>query len=69
MEQMYLVVADVEKYNAFVPWCKKSSVVSRKPGSFQCKLEIGFPPLTEKYTSLVTVAKPNLVRVSMKLKE
>ena len=67
MEQMYEIVADVEKYTEFVPWCKKSQVYSRKPGSFKCKLEVGFPPLSERYTSCVTIARPNLVRVRILL--
>ncbi|CAC5379738.1 COQ10 [Mytilus coruscus] len=62
MEQMYEIVADVEKYTEFVPWCTQSTVFNSKPGSFKCKMEVGFPPLSERYTSCVTVAKPNLVK-------
>ncbi|XP_069110840.1 coenzyme Q-binding protein COQ10 homolog B, mitochondrial-like [Argopecten irradians] len=62
MEQMYEIVAEVEHYPEFVPWCKKSAVTGRRPNQMKCKLEIGFPPLMEKYTSIVTLAKPRLVK-------
>lgn len=62
MEQMYDVVADVENYYKFVPFCKKSMVYNKKDGFLTADLVIGFPPLNERYTSNVTLAKPNLVR-------
>ncbi|ESO98076.1 hypothetical protein LOTGIDRAFT_201780 [Lottia gigantea] len=62
MDQMYEIVADVEKYPEFVPWCTRSTVTHRRPGHCKAKLEIGFPPLVERYTSAITLAKPNLVR-------
>ena len=63
MADMYEVVANVEDYKEFVPWCTKSTIVARKPGHFRAQLEIGFPPLVERYMSTVTVAKPHLVKV------
>lgn len=61
-EQLFSVVADVEKYYTFVPFCKKSHVYARKPGSLKADLIIGFPPLNESYTSNVTLVKPSLVK-------
>ncbi|XP_071966218.1 coenzyme Q-binding protein COQ10 homolog B, mitochondrial-like [Antedon mediterranea] len=62
MEEMYEVVADVENYKHFVPWCTKSEIVAQKPGHFKAQLEVGFPPLCERYMSLVTVTRPHLVK-------
>ncbi|CAO1348159.1 unnamed protein product [Diamesa serratosioi] len=62
MEQMYSVVADVENYYKFVPFCKKSHVYNKKAESLQADLVIGFPPINERYTSSVTFIKPNLVK-------
>nr|XP_057904886.1 coenzyme Q-binding protein COQ10 homolog, mitochondrial [Doryrhamphus excisus] len=62
-EQMYGVVASVEQYQHFVPWCKKSRVVKgRTGGDLHAELEIGFPPLVERYTSEVTVIPNHQVR-------
>jgi coenzyme Q-binding protein COQ10 len=62
MEQMFSVVADVENYYKFVPFCKKSLVYNKKPGYLMADLVIGFPPLSEKYTSQVAMIEHSLVR-------
>jgi len=62
MEQMYNVVSDIEKYPQFVPWCIKSKIIHNRADLCRCELEIGFPPLVEKYTSSVTLARPQLVK-------
>jgi coenzyme Q-binding protein COQ10 len=45
--------ADIKKY-------------SNVPQSFKAKLEIGYPPIKESYTSHVTMIRPNLVRAISK---
>jgi len=62
MEQMYDVIADVDKYKEFVPWCTGSKVINRKSEQCTAMLEIGFPPITERYTSIVTLSRPQLVK-------
>lgn len=62
MEQMFDVVASVENYKTFLPWCTQSTVYDRKPGQFRCDLSVGYPPLAEKYSCLVTVSRPHLVK-------
>jgi len=63
MEQMFAVVADVESYQQFVPWCKESYVTQRRDSGFQCRLTVGFPPVIERYTSNVTLSRPHMVKV------
>lgn len=64
-EQMYNVVANVDQYQQFVPWCKKSKVTRGRNGDMRAQLEIGFPPIVERYTSEVTVIPNHQVRVSL----
>ncbi|XP_017576705.1 coenzyme Q-binding protein COQ10 homolog, mitochondrial [Pygocentrus nattereri] len=61
-EQIYNIVANVQHYQQFVPWCKKSKVMKGRNGDVQAQLEIGFPPIVERYVSEVTVIPNHQVR-------
>lgn len=61
--QLYNVVANVNDYDQFLPNCLESIVISESPNEMVAELVIGLPPLiTERYTSIVYLDKPNCVR-------
>jgi len=61
-EQMFKVVADVDSYNKFVPYCRRSVVTLRKPNRLSANLIVGFQPFFNlTYTSHVTLIEPFLI--------
>lgn len=66
-EQLFAVVAAVDLYEDFVPWCQRSDVIRHYPdGSFEAELEIGFKFLVESYVSHVVIDKPKLIKTTAK---
>ncbi|XVF39934.1 hypothetical protein PTKIN_Ptkin01aG0072500 [Pterospermum kingtungense] len=62
-EQLFDVVAAVDLYQGFVPWCQRSDIIKRYPdGSFDAELEIGFKFLVESYVSHVELSRPKFVK-------
>lgn len=56
-EQMYAVVADVQHYPVFLPWCEKLVVKKREQEggieTITAEMFIAYPPLRERYISRV----------------
>lgn len=52
-EDMFNLVAGVEKYPEFLPWVISSTVKERKEASFLADLTVGYKFLRETYTSEV----------------
>ncbi|CAH1099686.1 unnamed protein product [Psylliodes chrysocephalus] len=60
--EIYEIVADVQSYDKFLPFCTKSTVLSHRPKEMRANLVIGFPPIVENYDSTVLFDKPNIVK-------
>lgn len=60
-DHLYALVADVDSYSEFLPWCVASRVTSRKPTSdgtgevIEADLIVAFKLFREKFTSRVTL--------------
>lgn len=63
--QLFDVVAAVDMYQDFLPWCQRSEVLRSYPdGSLDAELEIGFKFLVESYVSHVEMKRPHSIKVS-----
>ena len=48
-EQLFTVVADVDHYHEFVPWCQRSEVLVRRDMEYvEAELEVGFKLFVER---------------------
>ena len=52
-DQLFDMVADVEKYPQFLPWCVASRIKKRDGNIFWADLMIGFKVIRERFTSRV----------------
>ncbi|NDE89753.1 MAG: type II toxin-antitoxin system RatA family toxin [Alphaproteobacteria bacterium] len=61
--QLYDIVADVEKYQEFLPWCVGTRINWRKADSFNADVLIGYQAIRETFTSTVTLTPNEAVEV------
>ena len=62
-EELFTLVADVERYPEFLPWCISSRIIRREQGLFYADLVIGYGLMREKFTSRVILHHPEAIRV------
>ena len=62
-EQLFDLVAEVDKYPKFLPWCVGARVRSRSATELVADLTIGFGPFRENFTSRVTLDRPGRISV------
>jgi coenzyme Q-binding protein COQ10 len=65
-EQMYSLVADVETYPDFLPWCVATRVREHNGNHMLADMVIGFKMIREKYTSEVTLDPNREVKIVYK---
>jgi coenzyme Q-binding protein COQ10 len=57
-EQLYALVADIEKYPEFLPWCIGARIREKRETEIVADLVIGFKMIRERFTSRVTLTPP-----------
>jgi len=62
-EQMFDLVADVERYPDFLPWCTGMRIVKRDEKNIVAIMIVGTKLLHEKFTSHVMLDRPKAIRV------
>jgi coenzyme Q-binding protein COQ10 len=63
-EQVFNLIADVERYPEFLPWCVACRIARREsPTVFTADLAVGFKMVREKFTSRVVVEPTDVITV------
>ena len=62
-EQMFDLVAGVDQYPEFLPWCLASRITKREGNVFYADLVIGYKMVREKFGSRVTALRPDHIHV------
>ncbi len=61
--QMFDLVAAVDVYPEFLPWCLASRITKREGDVFYADLIIGYKMIREKFGSRVTALRPDHIHV------
>jgi coenzyme Q-binding protein COQ10 len=64
-EQLFDLVADIEKYPEFLPWCRAARILKRAEGECEAELVIAFKHMTESYVSHVTLNRPHQIEATL----
>ncbi len=67
-EQMFDLVADVEKYPQFLPWCVATRIKSRQSDGVTADMVIGYKMFRERFTSVARFDRANL-RIDVEYRE
>ncbi len=62
-EQLFDLVAAVDLYPQFLPWCLASRITKRDGNVFYADLIIGYKMVREKFGSKVTALRPDHIHV------
>lgn len=63
-EQMFDLVADIERYPEFLPWCLAARTIRRDGSMTLYELVAGFRMVREKFTSKVIFDRPHTIETS-----
>src|SRR5271154_4409584 len=63
-DQLFDLVADIEKYPQFLPWCIGARIRQRDGNEVTADLVIGFKVYRERFTSHVVLCRPDRIHVT-----
>jgi coenzyme Q-binding protein COQ10 len=63
-KQLFDLVADIERYPEFLPWCVGARIRERRPDLVVADLIIGFRMFRERFTSRVSLSPPGRIDVN-----
>ena len=63
-ELLYGLVADIERYPEFLPWCVGARIRERRGNEILGDLLIGYKMVRERFTSRVVLSRPDRIDVS-----
>jgi len=64
-EQMFDLVADVEGYPRFLPWCSGAGVVPDREGGVDATVEIDYRGLRSRFTTRNQMRYPEQIRMTL----
>lgn len=56
--ELYALVVDIERYPEFLPWCKHTAILEKKPKMLLADMTINFKAFKEHFTSRVHLTPP-----------
>jgi coenzyme Q-binding protein COQ10 len=62
-EQLFDLVATVERYPEFLPWCLAARIRKRETSRVEADLVVGFRMIRERFTSIITLDRPRIIDV------
>ena len=62
-EQLFDLVADIGRYDEFLPWVQATRIVGREGNVVTADLVVGFKMVRERFTSRVTLDRPARIHV------
>ena len=63
--EMYALVADVEKYPGFLPWCRVARVRGPGPDTVEASLEIGRGPIRKTFTTRNVMTRDSRIDIGL----
>lgn len=65
VEEMYVLVADIETYPQFLPWCRSTEVLFREDEEVKACIEIARGALNKSFTTINRLQKNKMIEMRL----